>query len=95
MRTHIKDPDEILIYGFDWSDWLESGDTLSTSSWDVQAGSGLTSASPSISGSNTLVKISGGTVIASDGSPYQITNTVTTSAGLVGVRSLFLWVQER
>ena len=30
-----KDPEAALDYLISWSDWLPSGDTISTSSWSV------------------------------------------------------------
>ena len=33
-----KDPDAVLDYGFDWSAWLEAGDTIVTSEWIVPEG---------------------------------------------------------
>jgi hypothetical protein len=95
QTTYVKGPTEVLIYGFDWSGWLDSGDSINTSNWEVEAGSGLTSSSPTISGYTTLIKVSGGTVSASGGMPYKLANTIVTANGLTAVRSLYMWVQTR
>jgi len=38
MTRFLKDPDAVLDYGFDWSDWLADGETISTSTWTVETG---------------------------------------------------------
>ena len=48
-----------LDYGFDWSLWLDTGETVTTSSWTV---SGLTSSDASNTGTVTAVFVEGGVV---------------------------------
>ena len=87
--TKTKDPDAVLDYGFDWSDWLASGETISTSAWVVDTG--ITADSDSNTTTITTVWLSGGTA----GKVYRITNSITTSAGREDDRSLLIKVQER
>jgi hypothetical protein len=72
-----KDPSDIVIYTMDWTSRLNTGATISTSSWAVQTG--LTKVSSGIVTGNlkTSVKVSGGTA----GVNYTCTNTITTSDG--------------
>lgn len=76
-----KDADAVLDYLLSWSNWLSSGDTISTSSWSIQAISGdsdpLTTTSDSSTDTTTTVKLSGGTV----GNLYKVYNTITTNGG--------------
>jgi hypothetical protein len=94
MRMPAKDPDEVLDYGLEWSDVLEDGETISTSSWTATAGitlgtSGATA--PSISSTQTLCWLSGGTA----GSIYTITNRIVTSESRTYDRSFDGPVQTR
>lgn len=71
-----KDPGESKYYTMDWTAKLNSGATVSGSSWVV---TGLTNVTDAIvTGSvKTTVKLSGGI----DGQDYRCENTVTTSDG--------------
>lgn len=73
----FKDPDEIRIETMDWTDHLNSGATISTSSWTFPAG--ITKVTDGIVSGNkkTFVKMSGGTV----DTDYVVTNSVVTSDG--------------
>ena len=71
MITYIKDPESVLDYGFDWSDWLDTDDTVSTSTWKVPTG--ITEDSDTNTTTTTMIWLSGGTV----GSQYKITNRIT------------------
>ena len=89
MTTFIKDPQSALDYGFDWSDWLDTGDTVSTSTWKVPAG--ITNHSESRTTTTTTVWLSGGTV----GATYKITNRVVTVDGRTVDRSFYVKVQNK
>lgn len=77
MRVPLepKTPDEEKDYGIDWRKWIATGVTISTSDWTVPAG--ITEVTHSISGLNTLIRLSGGTADAT----YELTNEIVTSAG--------------
>lgn len=84
-----KDPDEVLDYGFDWSNWLEDNDTISSSSWTVP--SGITKNSSSNTITTTNVFLSGGTA----GKAYDITNRIVTAGGRTADRTMTIIVRER
>lgn len=87
MKTYYKDPDAVLDYSFDWSNWL-ADDSIDTSSWSVP--SGVVKVSSSNSGSLTTVWLSGGKA----GESYLITNHIVTSAGREDDRSFLLELKE-
>lgn len=69
-----KDPDATLDYGIDWTNWLETGDSIASSAWEVPTG--LTLTSQSNTNNKTLVWLSGGTV----GTTYTVRNRITTAS---------------
>lgn len=89
MITYPKDPDAVLDYGFDWSNWLQTDETISESTWIVA--SGLTKDSISSTTTATKVWLSGGT----NGVIYQITNHIKTSDGREDDRSCNIRVKHR
>jgi len=92
MTTYIKDPQSVLDYGFDWSDWLDTGDTVSTSTWTVPADSpGITEDSDSKTDTTTTIWLSGGIV----GVKYKITNHVVTADGRTVERSFYVKVESK
>lgn len=91
------DPDSRLDYSLDWSEWLSSGDTLSTSAWTVSTISG-DSAPLSVESVNTNTNtgittaiISGGTA----GNTYTVKCAIVTGAGLEDERTFRLIVKNR
>lgn len=84
-----KDPDAILDYPMDWSSWLETGETLVTSSWLVD--NGLTKDSENNTTTASVVWLSGGVA----GQTYLVTNRITTSLGRQEDRSFRIKVQNR
>ena len=100
QSSYIKDPDAVLDYKFDWaastngsgsSDWLASGETIS--SHTITADSGITVDSSSVTDTNTSVTVwlSGGTV----NNDYEITCRVVTSDSRTDDRTITIKVQER
>jgi hypothetical protein len=96
----VKDPQAVLDYVFDWAaltngtgttDWLASGETISTKT--VTVSSGLTVDSSSIINTNTAVKVwlSSGTA----GSQYTVACKVTTSASRTDERTITIDVRNR
>jgi hypothetical protein len=90
VRTYSKDPDASLDYGFDWSEWLASGDTIATSTW-ISTPVGLTIYDTAFGDDATLCWISGGT----DGTTYLVTNRITTLDGRIEDRTFELVVAQR
>lgn len=90
LQTFRKDPDAILDYGFDWSDWLESGETITGSTWTVPTG--ISEGANSRNDTSVKVWLSGGTA----GEAYVISCKITTSVSpRVDERSLTVMVEER
>jgi hypothetical protein len=87
--SYIKDPGATLDYSFDWTDWLGTGELLSTATWTVPAG--LTKVSEINSAYVATCRISGGVA----GVTYTVTCQVTTDLGEIDRRSLQLVVQNR
>lgn len=73
MSLFVKSPTAVLDFGFDWTDWLDSGETIEASSWSVP--SGLTNAGETFSTTQTKIWLSGGTA----GTEYTVTNTIETT----------------
>jgi len=89
LDTFIKDPDAVLDYAVDWSDWLETGETIS--SHDVTVEAGLTKDSDGESGGIVTIWLSGGTVNTS----YRVAVEITTSSVRTDERSFRVRVAER
>jgi len=85
----IKDPNAILDYGFDWSEWLQTDETISTSTWTVPTG--VTQASTQRTDTQTKIFLSGGTV----GQTYRITNRIVTNQTRQDDRSILIKIIER
>ena len=85
-----KDPESVLLYTFDWTEWLDTGDTLSTHT--ITAQTGITVDSDAIA-ANTKVNItlSGGTA----NKDYIVECLITTANGLTDERSMRIPVRER
>lgn len=81
-----KDPTAILDYTVDWQDWLQTGETIQTSTWI--APSGITINDDSNSSSSATVWLSGGT----KGKTYRVTNRIVTNQGRDNPRSIFIHV---
>ncbi len=77
LDTYTKQPAEVLDYDIDYTDWLETGDTIASKT--VTAETGLTVDSSAIWGADKKVKVwlSGGT----DATTYKVTVTIVTVAG--------------
>lgn len=82
---YIKSPIEKLDYGKDWVDFLLPGETIVS----VEASStpeGLTLQNAGISGTITVVWITGGVM----GKSYRITFIIHTSTGAIAADSLWI-----
>lgn len=89
MQTFLKDPDAVLDYGFDWSDWLADEEIISESTWTVE--DGITKDSDSKTNTVTTIWLSGG----SAGVEYIMTNHIVTSDGREDDRSFRVKIIER
>jgi hypothetical protein len=92
-----KDIEAQLVYTFDWSEWLDAGDTVVDVDYEVAArrndptpivneNSGITP-----DGTKTFIEISGGQVDKT----YVINCKVTTANGFVDRRNFQMKVEDR
>lgn len=84
-----KDPNAVLDYAFDWTEWLESGETIS--SHVVTADTGITKDRNSESAGTVTAWLSGGTA----GDDYTIACKITTTADRTDERSIVIHCEER
>jgi hypothetical protein len=73
--SFIKDPSDVLDYTFDWTDFLATGETIS--SYTVTPDTGLTKDSDSQASGVITYWVSGGTA----DSLYNVVCKIVTSAG--------------
>ena len=91
-RGHfILDPDAVLDFTFDWSEWLADGETISSVSFSVP--SGLTEESSTHDDTTATVWLS--TSSSQAGNTFVVTCHIATSAGRQDDRSILITVQER
>ena len=93
MRAFVKDPDEVLDYSFDWSEWLSDGDIIVNSMWIVD-GTDLDLSSdqlPSYDDTSTTVWLEGGTL----GANYHLTNRITTADERIADRTVLIKVRPK
>tara|TARA_Y100000114_G_scaffold152622_1_gene171200 strand:- start:2277 stop:2609 length:333 start_codon:yes stop_codon:yes gene_type:complete len=90
-----KDPEAQLIYTFNWGNWLETGDSLSTVAYTVAARRNdptpPTIVTSGITGNKTFVELSGGV----KGKTYIVTAKITTSNNAIDRRNFRLKVEDR
>ena len=88
-QLFVKDPDAVLDYAFDWSDWLATGETIS--SHTITVTSGITKDSDSESSGVVTVWLSGGTA----GEDYDVACKIVTSASRTDERTMTIRVKNR
>ena len=90
-QSHRKDPDAVLDYSIDWSDWLTGSEVIATSTWTVP--SGITKDSDSNNDTLTVIWLSGGTA----GVTYRLVNHIKTDSSPVREedRSISIYILER
>jgi len=84
-----KDPDAVLDYSFDWSDWLCDSETISSTV--ITVASGLTKDSDSESDGIVTIWLSGGTA----GTSYTVACKIVTSSSRTDERSITIMVINR
>lgn len=91
----LKDPEAVLVYTFDWVDWLPSGDSLSTVNYTLQVRANdpapLVRESQGIQTTKTYVELSGGQA----GKVYTVTAEITTADGNTDRRNFRVKVENR
>jgi hypothetical protein len=91
-----KDPSAELVYTFDWSEWLPTGDTVATVNYTLQVRANdpapLTRLTQGVqSGTKTYVELGGGAV----GKVYTVTAAITTADGQIDRRNFRVKVENR
>ena len=87
--VEAKDPEAVLDYAVDWSDWLETGEALVSATWTVPTG--LTQTDADLAAETATVWLSGGTA----GASYLLSCKVSTTLGRTDERSFRLACRER
>lgn len=85
----IKDPDAVLDYQWDWSDWLAVGETIVSQVVTVPTGITLDSATASTTA--VTAWLSGGTA----GAVYSVACKIVTSSNRTDERSIGIIVENR
>lgn len=90
-KRYTKDPADVLDYPNNWSDWLDDGETIYSSTWAVSP-SGLSMSMPSIvnNGTYAVVWLAGGVA----NNIYIVTNRITTTDGRIAERSFNLAIRN-
>jgi len=89
MQQYTHSQNEVLDYGWDWSQWLEAiGDYIVTSTWFVPSGIIQTNASIVSGTSITSVFLQGNKL----GATYTITNRIVTASGRTAEQSFKLTI---
>lgn len=83
-----KDPGAVLDWVFDWTRWLQEGETIFSSTFSATAG--ITINSSTHANTYTTVWLQGGAQKV-----YSLTNTITTTQGRTDRRTITIKVKER
>lgn len=89
MDTFAKDPDAVLDFAFNWSDWLEDDETIST--YDITVSDGITLDSDIEADNVVTVWLSGG----EDSRRYNVACKIVTSLARTDERTMRIMVMER
>ena len=89
MSIFSKDPDAVLDYSFDWSDWLGVAETIS--SHLIDADTGIVVDSDSEATGVVSVWLSGGSV----GETYGVRCEIETNESRTDERTMFIKVKQR
>lgn len=89
IKGFTKDPDEVLDYAIDWSNWLATGESITCSLW-LTTGT-LVTTSASHTTSVATIWLSAGTT----GTVYNVTNRIGTSGSRLADRSISIRVKAR
>jgi len=87
----IKDPDAVLDYAFDWTEWLADSPAETISSHTVTVSTGLTKDSDSEADGVVTIWLSGGTA----GNKYNVACKIVTDQSRTEERSITIVMQQR
>lgn len=82
----IHAPGDSLDYSFDRTSWLSAGETIITSTWDIQPSTSIALSNAQIVAGVVTTVVTGGTL----NKAYRLNNTVTTSSGKIDTRTLYI-----
>lgn len=90
-QKYVQHPDSELDYYFDWSDWLEDGETIT--SFDVSGETGITVYDTSLTGANSVVEawLRDGVL----GQSYRVTCSIITSNDRHDARYIAVRIRAR
>lgn len=88
---NIKDPGAELDYYRDWTQWIEAGDTIATSTWVIEPVGELEAFQDDHDATKATVWLRGGVL----GTTYSVTNHITTAGGRKDQRTSTILIQER
>jgi hypothetical protein len=93
--TTRKDTNAQLIYTFDWSDWLPTGDTITASNYVITARANdpdpLAIHTQGSTSTTTYVELKEG----QEGKVYSVSVQITTANGLIDRRTFRVKVERR
>lgn len=89
FKDHKKDPDAVLDWIFDWTDWLGEFETITNAQFFVDPG--ITIVSQAHTTKTATTWLSGGT----EGNVYKVTCRITSSDGRIDDRSFTLRCTNR
>jgi len=84
-----KAPTKPLDYTIDWSSWLSTGDTVTTSTFTLETG--LVEDSKANTTTTTTITVSGGVA----GTTYSVKNSIVTANALETDRTFYIQVAEQ
>lgn len=84
-----KDPNAVLDFYLDYTDWLEGADTLASTAWTIPGG--ITKDSDTVTASLVGIWLSAGV----DATTYDLLCRVTTTAGRIDDRTVRVIVGNR
>lgn len=76
MEVFQKTKEAKLDYGFNWSRWLATNETIVSSNWVISGDGQLTKVLDQVASPTTVIYLDGGT----SGRNYTVTNTVVTDS---------------
>lgn len=89
LETWPKDPDAILSYRLDWTEWLDGADTIASAAWSIPPG--LTEDASANTTTTATVQLSGGV----HGQSYYCRCRVTLASGEKDDRTVLIEVYHR
>lgn len=94
MASFVKDPEEVLDYTLDWSEYLPAGDTVASATWTVPDGITESTApghQHNVNGARTTIWLAGG----SEPKDYLITCRIVSAQGRQADRTFEIAVRSR